>query len=126
MKLRIFENSIRIRLTKNEAASLAKGEEVSAILPLGRSQSDSFHYGLVGSTSAQSLILNWQDTTLLLTIPQGMINTWATSEQVGIYHTIGDRVLEPIRISIEKDFRCLQPRSGNDDLDTFDHPVATC
>ena len=126
MKLRIFENSIRIRLAQNEAASLAQGKEVSSTLLLGTSQGDGLRYGLVGCTSAKSLTLNWQNSSLLLTIPQAVISAWAESEQVGIYQTIADTVLEPVRVSIEKDFRCLQPRPGNDDLDTFDHPIATC
>ncbi|MFK7823704.1 MAG: hypothetical protein AB8G05_06095 [Oligoflexales bacterium] len=73
-----------------------------------------------------SLSLSWQDAFLLVTIPQRDIEIWANSDQVGIYGQDGKDKMEAAKVSVEKDFRWLQPRPGNDDLDTFDHPVTNC
>ncbi|HXW14697.1 MAG TPA: hypothetical protein VEN79_09330 [Terriglobia bacterium] len=63
-----------------------------------------------------------------VTVPEAVATEWATSEQVGM-----DRV-QPISdglalsILIEKDFRCLAPRPGEDESDSFANPAAaeTC
>ncbi|MFK7827978.1 MAG: hypothetical protein AB8G05_27765 [Oligoflexales bacterium] len=44
MKLRIFENSVRIRLTKLEVEILSNGKPVNSTLTLGLTEKDALKY----------------------------------------------------------------------------------
>ena len=55
-------------------------------------------------------------------VPRAQADKWANTEQIGleIEQKIGGGNL--LRILIEKDFACLEPRAGEDERDAFPHP----
>jgi hypothetical protein len=56
-------------------------------------------------------------------MPESVGINWAATDLVGIEaeQTVGGG--NSLQILIEKDFKCLEPRDGGDDADTFDHPM---
>ncbi len=56
-------------------------------------------------------------------LPESDVMQWASTEQVSITadETLDDGKL--LKILVEKDFTCLTPRDGEDDSDTFPHPL---
>jgi len=51
-----------------------------------------------------------------------MLTTWATTDLVGLEHQIQLKGEEKLAILIEKDFKCLQERPGEDEEDMFPNP----
>ena len=64
----------------------------------------------------------FSDNVVTVRLPETTVLAWANSEQVSI---AGEQRLddgERLMILVEKDFACLAPREGEDELDMFAHP----
>jgi hypothetical protein len=123
MKLRIRENSIRLRLKQSEVEQLASGQ---GIAEQTRFPDSVLIYRLVtaetGATSA-----SFSNGELTVTLLKSEVVEWAQTDQVSI---IAEQALEQdeaLSILVEKDFQCLAPgdhRLCDDDHDTYPHPNA--
>ena len=124
MKLRIKGNSLRLRLTRTEVEHLATQGVIEEAIKFGTAPGESLVYRICLDASAESLNAEFANNELTLRLHQDVAAAWAGTEQVGIeaHHEIGNGRF--LHIMIEKDFACLTPRAGNDDLDTFAHPSA--
>lgn len=122
MKLRIQNDSIRLRLTRSEIDELQSGGLVSASthFPGGMA----LRYSVESSPAAVTLSASFSDNAVLVSIPETQVLGWAGSEQVGLEEQQllagGDR----LHVLVEKDFHCLSPRAGEDESDMFPHPEA--
>ena len=122
LKLRIRDNSIRLRLSQTEVESVNANGLVRGRVPFAGS--NSFDYVLESSPATVRPEAHISNNVLTVRIPQSDIKQWAESEQVSI---ASDQVLdggEQLKILIEKDFACLAPREGEDESDMFPHPDA--
>lgn len=122
MKLRIRDNSVRLRLTRTEVDQLRDTGVVAAAtaFPGGRN----FRYAVESSPACVNPGAFLSDSTVTVRLPEATVRAWATSEQVSI---IGERQHENgevLSILVEKDFACLAPREGEDESDMFPHPGA--
>lgn len=115
MKLRIKHNSIRLRLTQMEVAQLRDGGTVEEYIEFDQGQKLS--YRIVSSPDQPTLSAEYRDGNILLAAPASMVLAWANSSQVGM-ESIG-----PLRLLIEKDFKCTGPADPDDNLDTFPNPT---
>ena len=124
MKLRIKGNSLRLRLTRTEVERFAAHGMVEEVLEFGTGPGESFVYRIRHDVSAESPNAEFANNELTLRVHPDAAGLWTGTEQVGIeaHHDIGNGRF--LHILIEKDFACLTPRVGNDDLDTFAHPAA--
>lgn len=122
MKLRLRENSIRLRLTQCEVSQLAETGFLEAGVEFGSGANERFCYRLISDENTDIISANFLANCITVRIPAVSAINWATTEQVGIG---GEQALsdgEQLSILIEKDFTCLAPRSSGDDDDTFPHP----
>ncbi len=122
MKLRIRDNSVRIRLTRTEVDSLRSQGVVSAAtgFPGGRE----FQYRVESSPAIVNPGAFFSDNTISIRLPEATVLAWATTEQVSMP---GEQVLDDgakLAILVEKDFACLAPREGEDESDMYPHPEA--
>ncbi|MBT8143558.1 MAG: hypothetical protein KJO55_02595 [Gammaproteobacteria bacterium] len=115
MKMRIKGDSLRLRLTQTEVAELASGGACSVTMNLAQG---ALTYK-VCSGAVDNLSAGLEHDLLQVTVPRARIMQWAQSDEVTISGQHG-----PLQILVEKDFACLKPRPGDDDLDTFRHPGA--
>lgn len=120
MKLRIRDNSIRLRLARGEVDTLRDSGLVSARtgFPGGRD----FQYRVESSPASVNPGAFFSDNVVTVRLPETAVLAWANSEQVSI---AGEQRLddgEPLAILVEKDFACLAPREGEDDSDMYPHP----
>ena len=122
MKLRIRDNSVRLRLTRGEVEQLRQDGLVSARtgFPGGRE----FRYVVESSPASVTPGAFLSDGVITVRLPETSVLAWATSEQVSIK---GEQLLDEDKLAIlvEKDFACLAPREGEDESDMFPHPSAT-
>lgn len=122
MKLRIRDNSIRLRLTQTEVETVNNDGLVK-----GRVQfdgSNSFDYVLESSPATVKPEAHVSNNVLTVRIPKMDIRQWAESEKVSISSEQNLDDGEQLRILVEKDFACLAPRDGEDESDMFANPDA--
>ena len=122
MKLRIRDNSIRLRLTRSEVEransdGLVKGQVQFA-------GSNSFSYVLESSPATVKPEAHISNNVLTVRIPQLDVKQWAESEKVSISSEQSVDDGGQLKILVEKDFACLAPREGEDEADMFPHPGA--
>ena len=120
MKLRIRDNSIRLRLARGEVEALRESGVVSAKtgFPGGRE----FRYSVESSPASVNPAAFFSNNRLTVRLPETTVLAWATTEQVSMP---GEQVLddgETLKILVEKDFACLAPREGEDESDMYPHP----
>ena len=120
MKLRIRDNSVRLRLTRSEVETLRSDGMVSSrtAFPGGRE----FQYVLESSPANVSPGVSLSDFVMTVRLPETSVLAWAATDQVSIE---GEQLLndgEKTTILVEKDFVCLAPRAGEDESDMFPHP----
>ncbi len=122
MKLRIRDNSVRVRLTRVEVDALRDTGIVSA--RTGFPGGHDFQYLVESSPASVNPGAFFSGNAITVRLPETTVLAWANSEQVSI---AGEQRLddgEQLMILVEKDFACLAPREGEDESDMFAHPDA--
>jgi hypothetical protein len=117
MKLRIQDDSLRLRLTRGEVDDLGQGRTVERTVhfPGGRA----LKYVLTGSATAASPLAAYSGDTIRVSLPEWRVKAWAASGEVGIEGQDG-----PLRILVEKDFQCLHGDAPAEH-DAFPNPMAS-
>lgn len=120
MKLRILDNSIRLRLTRTEVETANSAGQVR-----GRVHFDganAFEYVFESSPAMVTPEAHISNNVMTVRVPSADVQQWAESEQVSI---AAEQLLDDgrrLKILIEKDFACLAPRDSEDESDMFPHP----
>lgn len=122
VKLRIKDNSIRLRLTRSDVDALRESGIVSAKtgFPGGRE----LRYRVESSPASVNPAAFFSDNAVTVRLPETAVLAWAASEQVSLP---GEQMLDDgavLQILVEKDFVCLTSREGEDESDMFPHPDA--
>ncbi len=126
MKLRILGNSVRMRVTQTELTQIAAGEPVREAVDFGGGRL--FKYRLKSDGGARQPKADYAENTLTITLPATQVSEWANSDMVSIRAEQAVDGGSELKILVEKDFACLQPREGEDESDMFPHPeeAKTC
>lgn len=120
MKLRIRDNSIRLRLTQTEVDTVRSAGVVRSRVSLPGGNGLDYVLEISATTARPSARLS--DSALTISFPESDVKRWASTEQVSI---AADEALddgEVLKILVEKDFACLAPREGEDESDMYPHP----
>jgi len=118
MKLRMHQNSIRLRLNQDEVAQFSKTGYVEETIELAPGAS--FSYVLESSSTIPVPEATYKNGELRVQIPRGKGMEWATGESVGISGDQPLRLGKTLSILIEKDFQCLH---GDVDPKAYPNPV---
>ena len=116
MKIRILDNTIRIRLTRSEVSRLFETGEVEAVTGF---VSTPLHYFL-RQYEGQQLKADFHDNQIVVLIPMVMAERLHHTDEVGFEEESG-----PLVILVEKDFVCLD-NSLEDQSDNYPNPNMTC
>ena len=121
MKLRIRDNSLRLRLTQVEVERLRRDGLVSAriLFPDGRE----LVYEVESSPASVAPATFYGGDRITVRLPETRVLAWAATDQVSIEE---EQLLtggESLKILVEKDFACLAPREGEDESDMYPHPL---
>lgn len=122
MKLRIRDNSVRLRLTQSEVAALQNVGWVHArtAFPDGRE----LGYRVESSPASVRPEAFFAESILTVRLPESVVLAWASSSQVSITAEQQLDDGEVLGVLVEKDFACLAPREGEDESDMYPHPQA--
>ncbi|UXP32468.1 hypothetical protein N6H18_00570 [Reichenbachiella agarivorans] len=118
MKLRILNNSIRLRLNQTEVNTFAQEGIVSAELQFGI---NSLVYSLKRDHKSQKVEANFEGNEISILVPVAIADQWILPEEVGFENDDQAKV----KLLIEKDFQCLHKRPNEDESDSFPNPLAT-
>jgi len=121
MKLRIKGPTLRLRLTQGEIRALLEEGVVEEQVPFAAGVS--LVYRLRRDTRSGEISASFRNGVVEIVVPEGNAREWCTSELVTLAH---EQALPEgaLRITLEKDFACLEPREGEDDPDNFPNPEA--
>lgn len=122
MKIRIKGNTVRYRLSKTEVATLAEEgrlEEKTEFI------SGSLSYA-IRQTESDFLSADFTDQTITLYVPKGALQTWASTDKVGIDSRTSLPNGNTLYLLLEKDFKCIDAPITEDQSDYFENPHFTC
>lgn len=117
MKLRITQNSIRIRIRKSELATLQDNLIIEDFVKFPGSDTI-FKYALEMNDARKSVSANMSGSELTVSLPNQTAKDWMGTNTVGIESQIPLADGEQLHILIEKDFPCLD-RPNENKSDTF-------
>src|SRR5262245_19371334 len=117
MKLRIRGDSIRIRVTQAELREIAEHGSVRDRSNFG--DGAALTYELESDTNAREPRARFAGQLVSIVLPAATVRLWASSGDVSIESEQPIGGGERLRILVEKDFACLQPRTGEDESDMF-------
>ena len=117
MKIRIEDNSVRMRLRRSEVAKLSQDGCLCAttVFP-----GQLFEYCLQADPEIDDLQASFTDGRITVRLPGQWLQTWPDSPRVG-FETSFKVGSESLHILIEKDFVCLD-RDPDTQKDQFAHP----
>ena len=119
MKLRLLENSIRMRLTRDEVDTLVTKAEVMSwtLFP----KNNKLGFGIILTDGPVGV--DFEDGQLTLAAPRLELEDWSNSEKVGFNWTIAlENGKSTLEILLEKDFQCLTDRPGEDESKMYPNP----
>jgi hypothetical protein len=127
MKLRIKGDSLRLRVSRSEVATLLAGDCLEETIHFTPEPVAKLTYSIQQEPSLSRPTVQYMENRVAILIPADQANAWGTTDQVGIAEDISLGDLGSLALLIEKDFACLD-RSEEDNEDTFPNPNAgtTC
>jgi hypothetical protein len=113
MKLRLFENSIRFRLSQADVTRFTNEGAIEAALWFNTHSV--LRYRL--SFASGALASSFDGKTVAIFLPEKEAREWLATDRESMGGNAG-----PLKISIEKDYQCLH-RDGAEDKGNFPNPL---
>ena len=126
MKLRILDDSLRLRVSQSELQELRTSGRVQATIHFGPGPEQRLVYALVVDPEAQRVSAILTDREIVVHLPRAAAHAWADTDEVSLQ---AEQSLGPdghLALLIEKDFKCLVARPGEEAYDGFANPKASC
>ena len=119
MKLRLRENSIRLRLLRGEIQRFRESGIVSEKIQFNQFQILS--YTLRVSKEVKEISASFTDQEIIVEIPFDAARNWTETTLVGLESEQKIDEKQLLKILIEKDFVCLDRPFDEDNSDAFPH-----
>jgi len=119
MKIRIKDHSIRFRLNQSEVKEFKETGKIQAQTAF---PNNTFYYTLQKETLPH-LKATFQDNNIQINIPTNIANDWTDTDNVGFTENILVKDNLYLNILVEKDFKCLEIRIGEDESDNYERIV---
>ena|SRR5450432_1317639 len=113
MKIRLFGDSVRVRLTQAEVEALAGGGVIESIISFPGE-------ALVCAVQASGDVVeaHYAAGRITIRVPSEGVAPWASSAEEGMYSRgFG------FRVAVEKDYRCIHKPDAPDNAGTFPNPL---
>jgi len=121
MKLRVRGNSIRLRLSQHELSALLTSGAVEEGVNFPSGQSLRYRLESVPGATPQAEFASGRVT---VRFGRDAVAAWSDPAQVSLEAEQALPGGERLKLLVEKDFRCLADRDGEDDTDLFPNPGA--
>ena len=124
MKLRTTNNSIRLRLNKDDVETMRTQNCLCCTILFPGEIASSFSYSLI-ATDELEISMNYLTNHLRVYAPTTVLSKWYAEEEVGFSSEIITSGGDSFKILVEKDFQCLSPRA-EDESRMFPNPNKHC
>jgi hypothetical protein len=124
MKLRIKGDSLRLRLTQGEVKQLGDTGSVEDKVRFGGGAA--LTYRLKRDSGTSDMRATFANGTVEIRLPEKAALSWCGSDEVTLSGQQAAAADAELRIVVEKDWRCLTAREGEDESDHFENPNQTC
>lgn len=121
MKLRIRGDALRLRLSQRDLETLAQTGEVAEAIHFGPDGA-ALRYVVRASEGATALAASFDGTAITVAMPVAQLRRLTQTDAVGVAAEQALPDGRRLSLLIEKDFRCLVPRAGEEDADGFPRP----
>jgi hypothetical protein len=125
MKLRLLDDSIRLRLSRDEVIAADERGLVE-----GRTRfpdGSMFKFALETLRNSSNPSASFDSDRLVVKLPAPQISAWAKDDTAVSLH--GELALSgggQLKVLVEKDFECVSPRGDEDQSNLFRNPAKTC
>jgi hypothetical protein len=122
VKLRLLDDSVRLRLSRSEVLAVAEQGSVEGRtrFPDGSAFAFSIESSNGGNAGAR-----FADGRMVVDLPAADISAWASDDSaVSLRHEIRLPEGGPLKLLVEKDFQCIGGRDDEDQTDLFPNPDA--
>lgn len=121
MKIRICDDSIRLRLDRSEVEAIGRNDTVECHthFPGGRE----FTYRLTVAET-NKVAASIAGSCIEVCLPKGVAASWAGDETEVSIEAVESLARGELVLLVEKDFECLEPREGEDQSNRFENPKA--
>jgi len=123
MKLRLHEDSLRLRLSPAEVGELNCAGRVSHTTSFAGG--NNLTYSIQSSVKVAEIRATFQSGEITVEVPQPMVAHWAAGDDVGISAKQPLENGRALKIMIEKDFYCLDPAINDPDTALYPNPKAS-
>jgi len=103
MKLRMTQNSLRLRLSQSEVAQIGAGQRVEEAVAFGNAAKQSLAWALVPSHDAKKVSAHLDEGEITVTLPVATARAWAVGNEEGLEQSQALGNGNCLRIIIEKD-----------------------
>jgi hypothetical protein len=123
MKLRMKNNSVRLRLTQTETARFAETGRIEETIEFGPEPHQKFIYAIETDSEIEAMQAFIENNRIILLMPKTQAETWTGTAQIGVENEQRIGGEKSLRLLVGKDFSCLEPREGEDEKDAYPHPL---
>jgi len=123
MKLRIRENSLRLRVSKADLEIFEKDKKVKATINFPNNSKMDYYLIWGNDDDFKS---TFDGSSIITEVPQQVGKRWLQPDEVTIDHYVSLENNIQLRLLIEKDFQCLTKRKDEDESDLFPNPNHHC
>lgn len=109
MKLRLEENSLRLRLSEAEVAQFARTGRVAYTIAFGPGAGQTLVYSLEqlpATIAASTVQVRYEAGLLAVEVPATIAHDWTTTENIGFKGQVSIAEGQELRILVEKDLDC--------------------
>jgi hypothetical protein len=122
MKLRLKDNTVRIRLSMAEVDGLIESGHISATTVFSGFSALTTEIVL---EDVESVEVSFKNSKITISIPSHLLAGWNVDNKVGHEWQIATGKDHFLNLFIEKDFRCLTERPGEDESTLYPNPRQT-
>jgi hypothetical protein len=123
MKLRVYKNSLRLRLGPSEVARLLASGRIEETIRFAPGDTAQLTYALeLAAAGGDGLSVRYAPREIAVLVPPGQARQWAEGAAVAISGEVGDGE-DRLELLVEKDFACIDRKPERNE-DTFPNPKA--
>lgn len=124
MKLRIYRNSMRFRLSPSDVAALRRTAALVETTRFG--PAIEYSYGLYLRSGIAAMRATLDSNRIRVEIPALLAENWAESDTVGLRHAQDIGSGKTLEILVEKDFECLEAQMNEAGETFYPNPNKAC
>ena len=109
-------------MTRGDVDAFEKTGSVQEIIHFGEAFGGPLTYRLQRA-NVMDLTTTYREGEIIIEVPNDIATQWANDQTfIGLEHLANPESENPLRILVEKDFKCLQIRKDEDESDAFPNP----